>query len=238
MEGSSWMPSMMDMRMFGDNKDMRMGVLAKPKVQVKCRNFEKTGCQGQARTLGGVGRNHYAYYCTICRDSWAQLRPSAIGSDGNLNIRETKRKAPALPESTAKKASLGNDAAESVEAQIVECSSEHGGSSSSQSNPAPSQSEASEQTIGTGPDAACGTDSSTRKSDERLQTSEGEAGAPSSGLTVAMAQSILSGLERQVFGEERQGDIKQRLSALEKELGLSPPAANCTIFARLDHIRG
>lgn len=63
---------------------------------VACRNKVSKDCKGRARTIGGVGKKHYAYHCPVCQDCWAQLRPSAIGPDGNLHIRETKCKHPSL----------------------------------------------------------------------------------------------------------------------------------------------
>ena len=68
------------------------GIIHRAMKQVaSCRN---AGCMGFARTLGGVGKDRYAYYCPVCRDSWAQLRPSAVGPSGDKQVRETLKKVP------------------------------------------------------------------------------------------------------------------------------------------------
>ncbi|KAL1529489.1 hypothetical protein AB1Y20_000435 [Prymnesium parvum] len=187
-------------------------VADKSKAQVHCRNLSKTGCTGQARTLGGVGKHHYAYYCTLCRDSWAQLRPSAIGPDGDLRIRETKRKAPPLPASTKKQKALSSNGDPDTDSSFCLHSS------------------VDTEKLGTDDERCVNS-----KQDDDDSASDA---CKSSGLTVTEAQVIISQLEGQVFGSTREGDMKQRLSALEEELGLPPSDPGATIIARMDRIRG
>lgn len=236
------------------------------KAQVRCRNYEKTGCNGQARTLGGVGRHHYAYYCIVCRDTWAQLRPSAIGNDGNLHIRETKRKAPPLPDAPAKVARTDEAddkeaKANASEAQVSDDGSGFSQGEGDQNSPGEGSgshedtaslhtwsetkdtADAGERDSNSGEVPSHSGDVSQSGEARSVNYAESVSTVQSAtekdeGISVVMAQSLLKKLERLVFGTSRIGDIQHRLRQIEEELGLPAAPSSMSILERLRRVRG
>mmetsp|Transcript_22075 Transcript_22075/g.46780 ORF Transcript_22075/g.46780 Transcript_22075/m.46780 type:complete len:301 (+) Transcript_22075:176-1078(+) len=218
-------------------------------AHVKCRYFESRGCPGKARTLGGVGKQHYAYFCPVCNESWAQLRPSAVGEDGDLHVRETKRKPPALLLLKNQEQQMGDHHVTSTQTAVEQgfgicrLSSQQGmtgampcfGNERSMQAVAATnctQGNSSMPSVNVNPFAGalllpqvvCAS-----------HQSDGE--SCYSGLTLTKVQDQLDDIELKFFGTLQEGSITHRLARLEMELGILKPAG-ATIQMRLALIIG